>query len=520
MVYLFRDIYICIKRQRVQTLIVAGVVFLVAIVISGALLANQAIKNTDKSLRSLLPAVAILEFDELAFAIAWNETGVWPNPENMTTKILNEIGMLPEVRSFNFTVRGHGFYSEALDRVWHPGWYEDIAYPVFEVEDIWSLSHQHNTNFEQFLLKGIGSEYIFEIEFGIIEMIQGRTFTSTEIEQGAAVAIISEYFLITNNLRIGDMLLMEHIVKDYTQPFEMWYDNTTFLSRQSHEFEIIGIFNRELPNDRYLFGIDIDEQHQILNEIYVPAAFVESSVQKELEIYRYYEIISDDVEERFYDSYTVMDALGFSNIHFILYDPLYLLNFHKAVDEILPEFWMLSDYAFAYSDIAISMHSIKAVADNLLLGSVLAMVIVLVLVIILFLRNRRQELGIYLALGKSKLKIFLHILFEILIPTIIAMTVALFVGKLLANRISRTMLLSHMEGVVQSTIVPQEMKIVGFRHGLINEEMIELFDVSFDTITILLFYSIGLSVILLSASFCIFNTLKVNPRDIITKSEI
>jgi len=517
---MFKQVYICIKGQKMQTLIVAGVIFLASTLVAGALLVNQAIENTDKALRALLPAVGILEFDEAAFFVAWQETGSWPESENMTTAILHEIGTLSDVRSFNFTVRGHGFYSEILERVWHPEWFTDITHPVYEAFDWGSLSNQQDTHFERFLLNGVGSEDIFEVDFGIIDLIEGRTFTPIEIQQGMAVAVVSEHFLMTNNLRMGDILLIDHIIKDYTQPSEMWFDATTFLAQQTYEFEIIGIFNRERPQDRDLFGIDIDEHHQILNEIFVPAVVIENAVIKELEVYRNLEIMSDDMADRFYNSDAVMNALDFENMYFLLYDPLYLQRFHDAVNEILPEFWMMNDYTFAYRDIARSMDSIKEVADSLLLGGVFAMLIILNLVIILFLRSRRQEMGIYLALGKGKIQIFFQFLLEIIIPILIAMSMALFVGSLLADHVSGIMLLSHMEDVIQNPLTLEEMQIPGFRHGLINEEMMEMFKINFDIQTIFLFYGIGLSVLLLTVSIAVFNTLKMNPKDILVRGEI
>ena len=58
--------------------------------------------------------------DETTFANEWNETGIWPQRENLTTGLLHELGSHTYVRSFNYTVQAHGFYSETLVRSWYP----------------------------------------------------------------------------------------------------------------------------------------------------------------------------------------------------------------------------------------------------------------------------------------------------------------------------------------------------------------------------------------------------------------
>jgi len=509
--FFWKQVYICIKGQKVQICILFGVVFLVSTLISGALLVNQAIANTDVAIRSFLPAVAIVQPDEDSFFFEWNETGEWPFRENMTTSVLHEIGSLSYVRSFNFSVNNHNFYSIDLVRAWYPELFLKTPYPDHEAIDDDSLSVWHDTLFERFILNGVGNMDIFEVEFNVIELISGRTFNEYEIMHGMPVVIVSQSFLNTNNLVVGDALVIDHIVKNYNLPIEDQFQADTFLAREAYEFEIIGAFNRELTYYRDLYGIDIQEHHWILNEIFVPATFVEFITSVELEIHG-----NEEVAQRYSESERILDALDFRNIYFLLYDPLYLQDFHLAANEILPDFWKVSDYSFAYNDVAQAMVLIREVSDGLLVGGIVAMLIILSLVILLFLSSRIKEIGIYLTLGKQKRKILGQIMVEIFIPTILAITSALFSGNILSSQISSRMLRSYIADVETSTLVIEEMQIPGFRHGLINEEMVEMFEVAINIQTALIFYSLGLGIVFLSTFASGVHILRMNPKKILT----
>jgi len=508
---LFKQVCICIRGQKVQTIILFCVIFLLSTLVAGAMMVNQAITNMDIALRSMLPAVTILQHDNDHFFFEWHETGEWPNRENMTVSRLYELGTLPYVRSFSFSVHGYGFYSATLARVWYPELYLSLSHPIDDAVDEGSLSRWRDTHLEQFALNGVGTVNIFEIEFDIIELVSGRIFNMNEVEQGVPAAIVSQSFLNVNNLAVGDKLILDHIIQDYDQPEEDWLKEETFLARQAYEFEIIGSFHRQLPDDRDLFGIDIQEHHLILNEIFVPATFIEEITSIELEVFNNAEIM-----QIFARSETILDALDFSNMHFLLYDPLDLQDFHTAVAETLPEFWMMTDYSFAYADIANSMILIQEVADGTLIGAAIAMLTVLSLLILLFLRNRVKEIGIYLALGRSKGKIMTQIILEVFIPTIMAITLALFVGNLFFSTISKNMLHNHIANLEHRLYTPGDWQIPGFRHGLTNEELVEMFEVVIDARTTLMFYSFGLGMVFLSGTASVLYTLRMNPKDILT----
>lgn len=508
--YFLRQTYLCLVGNKMQGTIFFLIIFIMSALVSGALFAREAISSTHVALRSQLPAVVVLDHDQESFMLEWQETEEWPTRENMTTTMLGEMGDLPYVRSFNFSVLNLGFYSSDLMRVWDPELFlEQVG---FYFEDQNALSSQHDTDLEQFLINGVGRSEIFEFELGLVTLNRGRFFSEQEIEQGLPVVIVSESFLAVNDLNLGDTLVLEYFIGD-EHFFNSGLDMALALGKIDIEFEIVGVFDRELPTDRDLWGVDIQEHFGLLNDIFVPATLIEYVTEIE-------QSLLDDVPERFLEADRLLEAMDFRNMYFLLYDPLFLDDFHVAAAEIFPEHWRLFDYTFAYEDIAYSMALIQEMADWLLIGAIVGMVLILTLLVLLFLKGRKKEMGIYLALGRKRGSILLQMVVEIMIPTILAMTLALFVGQVAASHISTELLWEYVAEVETDVFNVDEMLIPGFRHGLTNEEMLQVFDVTFTPQTVFIFYSVVMGVVFISISGFIVSLLRMNPKDILTTGDV
>jgi len=512
---IIKRVGIGIKRQKGQFVILIIVSFIMGSLVASAIVANQAIVNTDVALRAKLPAIAIIHQDEDGFWDEWMTTGIWPYRENLTISILQEIGSLPYVRSFNYVVGLPDFFSEKLVRVWYPDLFLLAYEPTFDAVDDRSLSMWYETNFEQFVLTGIGSSNIMDIEASVIEFIAGRTFTDIEMEQGISAVVVSQSFLNINNLSLGDTFAMEHIIFDFLGYTRNLYSDENMLAKATHEFEIIGVFDRELPNDITLWGTDIQDHISILNQIFVPATFIERAIRLELEVFS-----GNERADELLVAESLVDLLDFGNIYFLLYDPLYLPHFHFAANEILPNFWMISDYSFVYADIAQSMAFIGDIADNVAVGAIVAMVLILGLIMLIFLYIRKMEIGIYLALGEKKRKIIVHLLLEMIFPIIIGLTISLFVGNMISSEISNHMLRENMHELYGNTIAFGDYEIRGIRIEVSHDEMIEMFEVRIDSQVAIAFYSIVVGTILVSSLLPLTLIFKMNPKDILIFGQI
>lgn len=73
-------------------------------------------------------------------------------------------------------------------------------------------------------------------------------------------------------------------------------------------------------------------------------------------------------------------------------------------------------------------------------GSLLATTLIVSLILILVIRDRRKEIGIYLAMGESSFKVIALQFTEILVITSIAFCLSLLTSKILAERLAESML--------------------------------------------------------------------------------
>lgn len=135
---------------------------------------------------------------------------------------------------------------------------------------------------------------------------------------------------------------------------------------------------------------------------------------------------------------------------------------------------------------------------------------------ILFCKERKQEMGIYLALGERKINIALQILIETLIVAFVGVTISIFTGSLIAKNISNQIVENQFvinsgnkksaygsDKPTISEIIPEEQEIE-----------VEC-EVNLDINTILSIYVIALGSITVSVLIPICYTLKLNPRKIL-----
>lgn len=508
----FHRAMLSLKRKKGQAFILFAATFLMSTLVASSILVNNAIINTDRGLRAQLPAVAMLLQDEISFFQERYETGGWPHRENLTTTLLEQLGALPYVRTFNYTVQGHEFYSESLIRAWESEFF------VQEARDRRTLSRQFETTLERFVLTGVGNLNIWDIEAEVINLVQGRVFNESDVERDVVATVVSTSFLNTNNLALGDTFLLEQFLYDNDITLEQRYEHHPeyIFDSQTHEFEIVGVFHHEPSTERELHAGDFFDHIEILNQIFVPARFIEQATQFGLEAFS-----NPYVLARFEAAETFFDALDFSHMYFLLYDPLDLPYFLEVAEYLLPTHWMMMDYSFVYAAMAESMALVRSMANGLFVGITLAMIIILSLVVLLFLYARRKEIGIYLAIGEFKSKIFTQIFLEFLLPTIVGVALALFIGHFLAAQVSAYLIEHNLTAITND---PNRMthfyEIIGIRHEMTIEEMFEIYEVYLDISTVSTFYAVVLGVSFVAISAPMLLILNINPKEVLVSGEV
>jgi len=493
-----------IYRQPIKSCIFLALIFLLGILTSGAISVREAIFNTETNLRRQMPAIAMVEYDfdhETAMEI-YDETGVWPDLgfELLTSDMIHEIGALPQVQIFDYSIDIHFGVTGTGLTLWQDiDWYS--PYPMGYDQDLGV----------EFTVEGISTTYFLEARTGFLELIEGRSFNETDLSYNKEYfpVLISSAFAEVNGFGLDSLFDVQVVVFNHVEQNDGSYmedRNGSLVAYEEFTLEVIGVFEPILPQ----LSLSADDSQidnarfrtsQINHRLYVPNSLAQ--------------LVVDVMSEA---SWRDGDIL-LQNF-FLLNDPLVFEDFANGVGN-LDGNWRAVDFSRGFSEISSSMENLLAIADLILFIAIGATVLVTGLLVLLFLRDRRHEIGIYLALGEAKSKIVLQIFLELIPLAIVAMTLALFMGNIMASEISMNMLRrelalpSDTSGVQESHL----LKELGYHFELTHEEMLDAYEIRLDTQSVVLFYTIGGTTIFLATLTPIMHAINLNPKQLLLESQ-
>ena len=481
-----------IFRKPAKSLLLFGLVFILGTLISGALSIGRAVQNTEANLLARLPGIATIDIDrnmEREYRIEVGNNWATLNPDPIELGTLRQIGELPYVRAFDYTI-SFGFMSRVL--------------LPYRQEPVPHLGAEHIT------LTGVHNPYITDMEAGLIELTRGRTFKEGETH----VAIVSEAFARTNNLMLGSMMELESIAVDinaFGSVFNWPIMLADYVLREViHEVEIVGLFDMAGEVGIGSPWHEGDGAQQLKNRIYLPPPLIETMMQFERDAYlEQFGHLSDLPPE------TQLWSI------YLLHDPRDLTAFMEAANDLLPPGWVMTDLSQNFGTLMGSMDTLLWIADQILWASLVATVLILSLLITLFLRDRRHEIGTYIALGERKSRILLQILSEVLSVATVATLLSLLSGTLISTALSRQLLEQDLaERVHEQTLlgmsntVPQALEM--FNPGQMSvDEMLSAYDTSLSLTAVILLLAIGLGAVLLSTVAPLIYVMRIEPRKIL-----
>ena len=509
-------------RRPGKTVILLLLVFVLGNVIAGATSIRTAVLNTDANLRAQLPAITILDSDQAAMMAEFNRTGEWPSAAPLSLETIREVGSLPYVRYFNYSVSSSTFSAE-LDRSVNPFYLEESDSWIMDNFQDWQAQQRENgAEYVSFNLRGTSDPELVEIQQGLIELVEGRLLTEEELNSGAPVTVVSRDFAQVNNLSVGDTLDLTNAFFDWTiaSSWETEQSSDYMFDSQPLSLTIVGLF--DISADFGTNGGDIwnlnSQRNDLENRFFVPNTIAEDSARF---------LISTQVEWSqendmgwFDEDFNVEDNIEHTAM-FYLEDPAYLQVFADEANDILPEFRIITDLSNTFGDIAGSMDTMLMIANIVLWVSVGATLVILSLLITLFLRDRKHEIGIYLALGEKKGRIASQILIEVMSTAIVAVTLSLFTGALISSGISQQMVQNDLqqrqeERWQSGTSWSQgEWELQMFSPGeMTMEDMLAAYDTSLDGTAIVLFFGVAIVTILISTLAPIMYVMRLNPKKV------
>ena len=534
----FKRALLNIKRNLGKSLTLLVLVFVLATIISGAISIQQAVVRTEENLQLSLPAIATILFDRRGFELASENEGVGQEGGSMTVIVgpdefvtiddIQRIGDLEHVAHYSYSLRYGELFSSDLVRAWGPPIPEGIdldsdEFLGMDIETDMDSIRNRGMDFEVFLNnRGVSSPLPLEFLAGAMELLDGDGFTQEQLDQGAQVVMVSAEFAAANDLQIGSIMELEQNLFDLrgaagNHAGSRWSPAAAFHEdyrtyQRIYPLEVVGIFELTRHFDwEHDFLQAVFDWGDAVNTFFMPNALIDQMQQAQ----RHHWLVTEN--------YFLLDMPVQFDTTFLLHDSRQMPAFMEAAHEILPDFWIIGDLSNHFSGINASMDMMLWIADLILVASVASTLVILSLLIVLFLKDRKQEIGILMALGEKKSKILLQLLSETFSISIVAMTAAVFAGSLISSGMSRQLLKTHLiqyqeesmaQGWDPNSSIPWQLEAFNPGEPTV-EEMMAAFDTSLNNETILLFYGIGLSSILLSASAPLTYIVRFNPKKIL-----
>ena len=390
-------------------------------------------------------------------------------PELMES--IEMIGNLPYVRMFDYAFMSYDFFSYDLNLINDKGIYLEAGFLEDDIDFLFDRFATEAGMLHQFRLKGVRHHEVVDVMGGAITLVAGRVFTEEEISSDIPVALIPQEFAQGNDLDVGDTFELSASVYLSMRgipgrPEEFQEDD--LLIDKPISFEVIGIFTPNIVLDESDW-LSAANYRNFNNRIYVPLSVAKvpdnlfSQYLLEATESRRLELLGWEIE----DEYLLSPVFDYEHLIFILDDPLDLEAFAIVASELLPEFFLMDDLTNGISDIIPSLIHIQSIAIWIIVGAGGAILLILGLLAGLYFRDRRHEIGIYLALGEKRLKIISRLLLEMVFLSHPALLFAFLTGYGLANQASRLMLHNHL----LSQVSTMQNRVIG---GLNDFNQMEL----------------------------------------------
>lgn len=526
MMGIFKRAITSMLRNFGKTLIFLVLVLILGALIAGAISVQAAVANTETGLRQRMRPVVNLEYDVFAF-MEQSEDWEIP-PQRISTDTIRTIGNLPYVKHHNYSVgvwlHSFDFNRYVPEMVGH----EPVDWRLGTVLEGWP---------NEVYLTGVSRPEIVYIEQGSVELVDGRTFTEAEMTATTDLetipVVISRPLAEANDLSLnGTFTLSSITVRTDANGGTRPWSESELLEQRFHDFEIIGLF--DLPDRRIdLVSTDENDQEEFnkqdteLNPLYVPSWVAEEMNRQAAR--STYEMMTEGgfviPNWENFDPDHDLDRDNYADALFVLEDPLDIEAFRAEVEPLIPSYYHVRDLSGNFEEISTSMKTMLWISEVVLIVAIVAAFLIFSLIIVLFFRDRRYEMGIYLALGETKIKLVSQVILEVIATALIGITLALFVGNIASMGISQTLLYQELtrEQEPEASTGPYGLwtyfERLNWDVELSADEMMDAFDVSLDREAILIFYGVGTVTIIASTLVPVMYITRLNPKKILMEAE-
>lgn len=510
---------ISVRRMLGKTSVLLLTVMLLGLLFSMIVLIGDTINQTTFRLRSNMPPVvtAMIDLDSLIEADLFATYGDNDfNEEFLSRSTIREIGELPYVKNFNYSIGmaqfNTGFNRYRPDELDSDAGFFGLRLPVH--------------------ILGVSSPDIIYIQEGNFELKSGRMFNEVEMLTSSKKPpiLISEGFAATNNLILGSTLTIRDFAF-FPAPIDMqdemaWFFNDGNIWKQVDTlFEVVGLF--DFPIKDVTNPIEIDNAYHHLNTFFIPSWSQEMLIDKNQDLFQSW-VSEFEKEYEFRDlSIGVANELS-ADVIWVLHDPTEIDSFRDAAEALLPDFWIIDDRSNTFSEIKYAMMSLQGTINILFIIVPLGTLLTLSLLILLFIHDRRKEIGIYLALGERKSRILIQFLLETVSISLIGLILAIILASFTTSQFSQLLIQNEISNYTPCDPLaeichPFESYLEtsgGFGEQLSIPEMLDNFYVTLDLRIFLSILGAGIAIVTLATSVPVIYINSISPNDNLSSGKV
>lgn len=299
----------------------------------------------------------------------------------------------------------------------------------------------------QFALFGVNDEVPLQFEIGAFELYSGRFFLTAEIDSGNIrtniPVMISRNLAQVNDIAVGDLLNFRNIISVFLSDDEIKQLPANFWN---FYFEIIGLFELDYapflnflrdyegnPDYTPIGNLVFHLIYAAKDTILVPHWFNEqanSEIEDTIRVLERWEelLVTHRLFSATIDQQDTLHLL-------MLHDSLDLFEFKDFIENIGYDNIIVHSFLAENEMVLSTISQFTAFLDIFLVGVIIAGLLVIMLILCLILRDKKLELGIYMALGGAN-KIKRIILLEFLILTVSGLAFGLLLSGVFSGRLA------------------------------------------------------------------------------------
>lgn len=330
------------------------------------------------------------------------------------------------------------------------------------------------------------------------EIIEGRTFTEKELSDGAHVMVVSKQMAQLYDIKVGDNYPLGRKYVMYFDPLEEWFD-----------MEVIGIVD----------GPEVTRAEPFEGDFEQYMTYYYSETQRDWDRFPIAIAPNIVIDQQIINTKLNYRLVGVNlrqNVRMRI--PILEMESFDAVKEMRQLYGkqLPMPFKFNFADDQIlavlgPIGTLNMIAEAVMIFTMIIAVFVCSLIILLYLKERRQEIGIYFALGEKKRNIVIQVVMEVWIVSALAMTLAVFAGTWIARGFSSELIRLQLliadvqkgkEDIVNDNIPTRQEVVAAYTVNMSNEY-------------VLLFIGLSMFTVTASTIVPIVNILKLKPKEIL-----